>query len=84
MCTQDMFQIQSHRPAVPVSEGRSSGEEDGFGFGLWLIQQTEEGVMFHTVLPKNLALIPTGHEELQCVPVRTLKHQGEAEYSLKK
>lgn len=46
---------------APVSEGGSSAEEDGFGLGLRLVQQTEKRVMFHTVLPEDLTLISTAH-----------------------
>lgn len=58
---------------IPVSEGRAPGEEDGLGFGLRLVEQTEEGVVFYTDLPKDFTLISTGHHELQRVLMGTLK-----------
>lgn len=66
------FLHKAHPHAVPVSEGRSPAKKNGFGFGLWLIKQTEEGVVLHTALPEDLALITTSHQELQRVLMRTL------------
>lgn len=54
-------------PCTPVSEGGASGEKDGFGFGLGLIEEAEERVVLHTNLPEDLALVPAAHQELQCV-----------------
>lgn len=58
---------------IPVSEGRASGEEDSFGFGLGLVKQTEERVVFHTDLPKDFALVSTGHHKLKSVLMGALK-----------
>lgn len=54
-------------PYTPVSEGGASGEKDGFGFGLGLVEEAEERVVLHTNLPEDLALVPAAHQELQCV-----------------
>lgn len=54
-------------PCTPVSEGRTSGEKDGFGFGLGLVEEAEERVVLHTNLPEDLALVSAAHQELQCV-----------------
>lgn len=67
-----VLHTQTHPHAVPVSKGRSPAKKNGFGFGLWLIKQTEEGVMLHTALPEDLALITTSHQELKCVLMRNL------------
>lgn len=57
----------------PVSEGRASREEDSFGFGLWLVKQTEKRVVLHADLPKDFTLVSTGHHELQRVLMGPLK-----------
>lgn len=59
--------IQKHLHEVPVSKGRSSAKKNCFGFGLWLIKQTEEGMVLHTALPEDLALITARHQKLQRV-----------------
>lgn len=64
----------SIKTGVPVSKGRSSAKKNCFGFGLWLIKQTEEGMVLHTVLPEDLALITTRHKELQRVLMRHLSN----------
>lgn len=51
----------------PEPEGRSSGEQDGLGFGLGLLEKPEEGVVLHTDLPEDLAAVPAGHGKLQRV-----------------
>lgn len=61
---------------IPVSEGGASSEEDGFGFGLWLVKQAEKRVIFHTDLPKDFTLVSTGHHELQRVLMRALKTEN--------
>lgn len=58
---------------IPVSEGRASGEEDSFGFGLGLVKQTEKRVVFHTDLPKDFTLVSTGHHKLESVLMGALK-----------
>lgn len=57
---------------LPVSEGGPAGEEQGLRGGQWLVQQAEEGVILHTVLPEALALVPGAHQEVQRVLVRPL------------
>lgn len=63
---------QTHSHTVPVSKGRSPAKQNCFGFGLWLIKKAEEGVVLHTALPEDLALITTSHQEFQRVLMRTL------------
>lgn len=58
---------------IPVSERRSPTKENGFGLGLRLIQEAEERVMFHTILPEDLALVPTDHLKLQGILMRPLQ-----------
>lgn len=53
--------------SAPEPEGRSSGEQDGLGFGLGLLKKPEEGVVLHTDLPEDLAAVPAGHGKLQRV-----------------
>lgn len=53
--------------SAPEPEGRSSGEQDGLGFGLGLLKEPEEGVVLHTDLPEDLAAVPAGHGKLQRV-----------------
>lgn len=62
----------THLHTVPVSEGGSPAKQNCFGFGLWLIEQTEEGMVLHTALPEDFALITASHQELQRVLMRTL------------
>ena len=64
--------LHRKRHLVPESEGGAAGEEDGFGFGLGLLEEPEEGVVLHADLPEHLAAVPAAHEELQGVLVRTL------------
>lgn len=64
---------------IPVSEGGASGEQDSFGFGQRLVEQTEEGVVLHTDLPEDFTLVSTGHHELQSVLVGTLKTHRETD-----
>lgn len=64
--------LQVGREILPVSERGTSAEENGFGLGLWLVKQAEECVVLDTVLPEHLALVPTGHQELQRVFMGTL------------
>lgn len=61
--------------SLPVSEGGAAGEQDGFGLGLRLVEQAEEGVVFHTDLPEDLTLVSAAHQELQRVLVRTLDRE---------
>lgn len=67
-------------PSSPEPEGRSSGEQDGLGFGLGLLKEPEEGVVLHTDLPEDLAAVPAGHGELQRVVMGI--HLGDADESV--
>ena len=59
-------------PSSPEPERRPSGEEDGFGFGLGLLEQSEEGVVLNADLPEYLAAVSAGHGELQRVVMGVL------------
>lgn len=59
---------------IPVSEGGASGEEDGFGFRLGLVKQSEKRVVLHANLPKDFTLVSTAHQKLQCVLMGALKN----------
>lgn len=56
----------------PVSEGGASAEEDGFSFRLWLIKESEEGMMLHTDLPEVLTFVSATQHKLQGVLVGPL------------
>ena len=60
---------------LPVSEGGASAEQDGLGGGQRLVQQAEEGVVLHAVLPEDLTLVTGAHQELQGVLVGPLGSQ---------
>lgn len=62
-----IFNVSSPKP-----ERGPPGEQDGFGFGLGLLKEPEEGVILHTDLPEDLAAVPAGHGELQGVVMRVL------------
>lgn len=66
----------------PEPEGGSSGEQDGLGFGLGLLDEPEEGVVLHADLPEDLAAVPAGHGELQRVVVGILLEDAEADISM--
>lgn len=62
----------------PEAERGPSSEEDGFGFGLGLLEEPEEGVVLYADLPEDLTAIPAGHGELQRVVVGALLEDAEA------
>ncbi len=66
----------------PEPEWGSSGEENGLGFGLGLLEEPEEGMILYTDLPEDLAAIPAGHGELQRVVVGILLEDAEADISM--
>lgn len=57
---------------LPVSKAGSLTEQQRFLYRLGFLRQSEEGMVLHTVLPKGLAHISTGHGELQRVLARRL------------
>lgn len=65
--------------SAPETEGGSSGEEDGLGFGFGFLEEPEEGVVLHADLPEDLTAIPAGHGELQRVVVCALLHDRRVE-----
>lgn len=65
--------------SIPEPEWGSSGEEDGLGFGLGLLEEPEEGVILYTDFPEDLTAIPAGHGKLQRVVVGILLEDAEAD-----
>lgn len=61
---------------LPESEGGASGEEDRLGLGFGLLEEAEEGVVFHTDLPEDFTAVPATHQELESVLVRALLQGG--------
>lgn len=68
--------------SLPEAEWGSSGEEDGLGFGLGLLEEPEEGVILDADLPEDLAAIPAGHGKLQRVVVGILLEDADADVSM--
>lgn len=54
---------------LPESEGGASGEEDRLGPCFGLLEEAEEGMVFHTDLPEDFTAVPATHQELQSVLV---------------
>lgn len=71
-----LYGVALKHQSIPESEGGASREEDRLGLRLGLLEETEEGMVFHTDLPEDFTAVPTAHQELQRVLVRALV-QGE-------
>lgn len=61
--------------SIPVSERGASSEKDSFGFGLWVVKQSEEWVVLNADLPEDFALVSTAHQKFKSVLMGALKQR---------